>query len=58
MSRRNGNQIMDHGTSIAVCLGIGETLRRAAAVDPSDMPDRLRDLLDQLQRRDGDTRQH
>jgi hypothetical protein len=53
MSRRIGEQTMDHKTSIAVCRGIGESLRRVAATESGALPDRLRDLLEELQRRDG-----
>jgi hypothetical protein len=58
-SRRNTDLSMDRTTSMAVCRGVGESLRKIAATEDQDagLPDRLRELVEELRRRDSPPRQ-
>lgn len=50
---------MDRATSIAVCRGVGESLRRLAAdAGEPPLPDRLRVLVDELRRREASSRRN
>ncbi len=58
-SRRSTDQSMDRTTSMAVCRGVGDSLRKLAAAedDGAALPDRLRELMEELRRREGPPRQ-
>ncbi|UTD29423.1 hypothetical protein [Bradyrhizobium sp. WD16] len=53
-SRRGTDLSMDRTTSMAVCRGVGDSLRKltAAEDDGTALPDRLRELVEELRRRD------
>ncbi len=51
MSRRTSDLEIDRKTSLAVCRGIAENLRRASPPDQR-LPSRIVDLLEELKRRD------
>lgn len=58
-SRRNTDLSMDRTTSMAVCRGVGESLQQIAAAedDGAALPDRLRELMDEMRRRESPPRQ-
>jgi hypothetical protein len=44
---------IDHKTCVSICDAIGEKLQQNVRADP-DLPPRLRELIDELRRRDRD----
>jgi hypothetical protein len=48
----NNGETIDHATAAAICKGVGEKLRQNLAPERSDLPSRLRDLLDRMRSQD------
>lgn len=51
---RDGDEHLDHTTSVAICNAIGERLRRDMGQDVEGIPSNLQMLLDEMRRQDGE----